>query len=285
MVNMSRAELIKLARQFRTKKSLGQNFLVEPTILKSIADSLDVRENDTILEIGPGIGFLTKYLSDTGARIIAVELDSDAVSDLQARLFPNLEVIHADFLSFDLETIQSNFTVAGNVPYQITTPIVARLFGEIGQPQPWLSRIKKVILTVQLEVAHRFVASPDTRDYSQITLLTNYFAQARILQELSPDEFFPSPNVRSAVIEFVPYKTPPINCTNYKLLRHLIKSGFSQRRKMLRNNLGFLKLDDDQLSTVFKALNLDPQVRAERLTLEKYSQFANYIDAMQNTYN
>ena len=213
-----------------------------------IADSLDVTRGDTLIEIGPGIGFLTKYLSDTGARIIAVELDSDAVSDLQEQLFPNLEVIHADFLKFDLDTVEGPFKVAGNVPYQITTPIVARLFG-------------------------------DTRDYSQITLLTNFFAEARILAELNPEEFFPSPNVRSAVVEFTPFKEPPIQCNNYKLLRQLIKSGFSQRRKMLRNNLGFLKLSDAELANVFRELNLDPQVRAEKLSLQKYCQFANLIDA------
>ncbi len=254
---------------------------MEPSLLQLIADSLEVGRGDTILEIGPGIGFLTTYLSQTGARIVAVELDSDAVYELNERRLPNLEVIHKDFLAFDIETVQTNFTVAGNVPYQITTPIVARLFGEIGEPKPWLSRIDKVVLTVQLEVANRFIATPDTRDYSQITLLTNYFAQARILQELSPDEFFPSPNVRSAIVEFIPHKAPPVDCSNYKLLRSLIKSGFGQRRKMLRNNLGFLKLDQHKLSKVFQDLNLDPQVRAERLTLEKYAQFANFIDAMQ----
>jgi 16S rRNA (adenine1518-N6/adenine1519-N6)-dimethyltransferase len=244
-----------------------------------IADSLEVTRGDTLIEIGPGIGFLSKYLSDTGARIIAVELDSDAVSDLQEQLFPNFEVIHADFLQFDLDTIDGPFKVAGNVPYQITTPIVARLFGEIGEPKPWLHKIEKVILTVQLEVANRFCATPDTRDYSQITLLTNFFAEAKILAELSPEEFFPSPNVRSAVVEFTPFKEPPIRCNNYKLLRQLIKSGFSQRRKMLRNNLGFLKLTDAELASVFRELNLDPQVRAEKLSLQKYCQFANLIDA------
>jgi 16S rRNA (adenine1518-N6/adenine1519-N6)-dimethyltransferase len=244
-----------------------------------MADSLDLHAGETLVEIGPGIGFLTKYLSDTGARIIAVELDSDAVCDLQEQLFPNLEVVHADFLRFDLETIEGQFKVAGNVPYQITTPIVARLFGEIGAPKPWLHRIEKVVLTVQLEVANRFCATPDTRDYSQITLLTNFFAEAKILEELAPEEFFPSPNVRSAVVEFTPFKEPPIQCTNYKLLRQLIKSGFGQRRKMLRNNLGFLKLSDAELSKVFQELNLDPQVRAEKLSLQKYCQFANLLDA------
>ncbi|HEY9680783.1 MAG TPA: 16S rRNA (adenine(1518)-N(6)/adenine(1519)-N(6))-dimethyltransferase RsmA [Oculatellaceae cyanobacterium] len=276
----SRADLIKLARQFRTKKSLGQNFLVEPSVLQAITDALDATEGDTILEIGPGIGFLTRFLTNTGARVVAVELDTDAVSDLRASTMPNLEVVHADFLAFDPTCLQSKFKVAGNVPYQITTPIVARLFGEIGQPQPWLAQIEKVVLTVQLEVAQRFVATPDTRDYSQITLLTQYFSEPKLLLELGAEEFYPSPNVRSAVVEFTPRKEPPIQCNNYRLLRSLIKSGFSQRRKMLRNNLGFLKLDGGTLVKVFHDLKLDPQVRAERLSLEKYCQMANYLDAL-----
>ena len=283
MTYMGREELIKLARRFRTKKSLGQNFLVEPLALQAIADSLEITESDTIVEIGPGIGFLTKYLTDFGPKVIAIEIDSDAVDDLNARSLPNLEVIHEDFLKFDLDSIDSNFKVIGNVPYQITTPIVARLFGEIGEPKPWLRKIERVVLTVQLEVANRFCATPDTREYSQITMLTNYFAKARILQVLEPEEFYPSPNVRSAVVEFIPHKTPPIDCNNYRVLRQLIKSGFSQRRKMLRNNLGFLKLSDAELAKVFQELNLDPQVRAERLTLQKYCQFANLIDSMQGS--
>jgi 16S rRNA (adenine1518-N6/adenine1519-N6)-dimethyltransferase len=136
---------------------------------------------------------------------------------------------------------------------------------------------------VQLEVAQRFVAQPNSREYSQITLLTNYFSEAKILFELSATEFYPPPKVQSAVVEFTPLAKPPIECTNTKLLRKLIKAGFSQRRKMLRNNLGFLHLSDEAIGQVFKELSLDPQIRAERLTLQTYAALTNQFDALQKS--
>jgi 16S rRNA (adenine1518-N6/adenine1519-N6)-dimethyltransferase len=259
---------------------MGQNFLIDPDALQLIADSLDATVDDTIVEVGPGLGFLTNFLAGTSARIIAVELDADAVKKLKDLSHTNLEVVHQDFLAFDLSTVEGPFKVAGNVPYNITTPIVARLFGEIGQPQPWFERLEKVVLTVQLEVAQRFVAATNTRDYSPITLLTNFYSESRIIAEFGPEQFFPSPRVRSAVVEFLPHKKQPIQCSNFKLLRQLIKAGFGKRRKMLRNNLGFLRADDATLSRMFVDLHLDPQVRAEKLSLEKFAEIANYIDAM-----
>ena len=246
--------------------------------MRRITESLSLTANDTVIEIGPGLGFLTRFLCETGASIVAVELDREAVADLGGFSLPGLNIVHADFLSYDLAEIKGPFKVVGNVPYQITTPIVCRLFGEIGSPQLWFSNIEKVVLTVQFEVAERFVAQPNTREYSQITLLTNYFCDAKILFQLAPEEFFPRPQVQSAVVEFTPRKNPPIDCANIKLLRQLIKAGFSQRRKMLRNNLSFLKLSDQELSQVFKQIDLDPQTRAERLSLNTFAELTNRLD-------
>jgi 16S rRNA (adenine1518-N6/adenine1519-N6)-dimethyltransferase len=262
---------------------LGQHFLVEPIALRKITALLDLKPDESLVEIGPGLGFLTRFLSTSGADITAVELDREAIADLEVLKMPGVNLVHEDFLQFDLSTIKAPFKVAGNVPYQITTPIIARLFGEIGEPQPWFSNIEKVVLTVQLEVAQRFVAQPNSREYSQITLLTNYFSEAKILFELSATEFYPPPKVQSAVVEFIPLAKPPIDCTNTKLLRKLIKAGFSQRRKMLRNNLGFLHLSDDAIGQVFKELSLDPQIRAERLTLQTYAALTNSFDALQKS--
>jgi 16S rRNA (adenine1518-N6/adenine1519-N6)-dimethyltransferase len=262
---------------------LGQHFLVEPIALRKITALLDLKPGESLVEIGPGLGFLTRFLCTSGADITAVELDREAIADLEVLKMPGVNLVHEDFLQFDLSTIKAPFKVAGNVPYQITTPIIARLFGEIGEPQPWFSSIEKVVLTVQLEVAQRFVAKPNSREYSQITLLTNYFSEAKILFELSATEFYPPPKVQSAVVEFTPLAKPPIECTNTKLLRKLIKAGFSQRRKMLRNNLGFLHLADDAIGQVFKNLSLDPQIRAERLTLQTYAALTNQFDALQKS--
>ena len=209
---------------------------------------------------------------------MAVELDGECVDALKRLDLPDVDVVHGDFLRFDLNTQPLGFKVVGNVPYQITTPILCYLFGEIGSPKPWFEKIEKVVLTVQYEVAQRFVAKPGTSEYSQITLLSNYFSEAEILYVLPPESFYPPPKVTSAVVQFKPLVKPPITCTNHKLLRQVIKAGFSQRRKMLKNNLSFLKCGAAEIDQVFKELHLEPQVRAERLSL---CEFAKLTDALE----
>jgi 16S rRNA (adenine1518-N6/adenine1519-N6)-dimethyltransferase len=266
------------ARHFRAKKRLGQNFLINPEILSKIVRAFELKENDHVLEIGPGLGFLSQLLVEAGARLTAIEVDSECVKKLRALSLPRMELIQSDFLDSDLSALLSEKTkVIGNIPYNITSPIIAKLLGEIGKPSPWLGAIDSIILTVQREVASRLVALPGGEDYSQITLLINYFAQAELLFLIEPEDFYPIPEVTSAVVRLVPYATPPVSCLNTKLLRQLIRSGFRQRRKMLRNNLGFLKISPDKLLEVFAELNFDPQVRAERLGLK---QFALLADAL-----
>lgn len=209
---------------------------------------------------------------------MAVELDRDCVQELSKSEFKNLEVVHHDFLEFDLNKLEAErIKVIGNVPYQITTPIVARLFGEIGAPSPWLGKIDSVVLTVQKEVAERFVARPGRKDYSQITLLINYFAESEIVEIVPPDSFWPRPEVTSAVVKLVPREKPPIDCVNHILLRQIIQAGFRQRRKMLKNNLGFLKKSTEELENLMSALKLDPQARAERLSLQQFAQITNAV--------
>lgn len=275
------AALLRQTRGFHTKKRLGQHFLIEPEALEFIADNLHATNGDTVVEIGPGLGFLTKILTQTGARIIAVELDRECIAKLQPKAPQNLTLVHMDFLAYDLSQIDRPFKVVGNVPYQITTPIVARLFGEIGSPSPWFDSLQTIILTVQLEVANRFVARPDTRDYSQITLLTNYFCQAEILRQLPRESFSPPPKVNSAIVRFTPLPQPTVACKDHKLLRKLIAAGFSQRRKMLRNNLGFLHLSDIELSKLFQATAIDPQARAERLSLQDFARLADAVEQIR----
>jgi 16S rRNA (adenine1518-N6/adenine1519-N6)-dimethyltransferase len=232
------------------------------------------------VEIGPGLGFLTRFLSDSGAEVTAVELDSEATDDLRKLQLRRVNVIHGDFLRYDLGTVGDTIKLVGNVPYQITTPIVARIFGEIGQPQPWLSCIERVVLTVQLEVAQRLTASPGSSDYAKITLLVNYFARAKILHRLPADDFFPPPEVRSAVVELIPLKQPPIQCSNLKLLRQVVNAGFSQRRKMMKNNFSFLQADAADLNHAFESAGIDLQARAETLSLEQFARLTDKLAAI-----
>lgn len=246
-------------------------------MLEYISQSLELKPGEKVVEIGPGLGFLTRFLSATGAQVIAVELDSECVSDLGKLALPNVSVSHGDFLRFDFGTIGDTIKIVGNVPYQITTPIISHIFGEIGQPKPWLSTVKRVVLTVQYEVAQRFVAKPDTSEYSQITLLINYFASARILRKVPPEAFCPRPEVTSAVVEFRPLPTAPVDCQNTRLLRQVIKAGFSQRRKMMKNNLSFLHSAPGDIHRAFARVGISLQARAETLSLE---QFAKLSDAL-----
>jgi 16S rRNA (adenine1518-N6/adenine1519-N6)-dimethyltransferase len=249
-------------------------------VLSRIAGALDLEMGDCVVEIGPGLGFLTRFLANSGCRILAIDLDRECVEELEKCNFDGVEIHHQDFLQFDLSAIDSpSLKVVGNVPYQITTPIVARLFGEIGAPAPWLSKIDSVVMTVQKEVAERFVASPDNKNYSQITLLIKYFAQAELLEVIPKDSFIPEPNVTSAVVRMKPYDKPPIDCTDHKLLRQVIRAGFKQRRKMLKNNLSFLNMTQDQLGSLLASLRIDPMVRAERLSLDQFAKITNAVAA------
>lgn len=271
---------MRLASKFHTKKRLGQNFLIDPDALQNITDALDITDGDSVLEIGPGIGFLTRFLSAKGANLHVVELDWECCINLKDLAIPNVTIHQQDFLQFDLATQPSHLKIAGNVPYQITTPILCYIFGEIGTPAPWFQNVDKVVLTVQKEVAERFVAKPGTSDYSKITLLTNYFSEAEILHVLPPESFYPAPKVTSAVVRFTPLRQPPIECGNHKLLRQVIKAGFGQKRKMLRNNLSFLKQPLSALDKVFREMNLDPQTRAERLSLQQFARLTDLLDAL-----
>lgn len=275
------AESLKLkqqARDFSAKKRLGQHFLTNFDILTRIADQANISPGDRVVEIGPGLGFLTRILLKLGATVIAVELDRDCVEHLRRLHLTGLEVIHQDFLQCDLERILQPMTkVIGNIPYQITTPIIARLLGEIGEPAPWLHAIQSIVMTMQREVALRLVANQGEEDYSQISLLAKYFAERELLFTIDAGDFFPAPEVTSAVVRLTPYRQLQVNCLNHKLLRQIIQSAFRQRRKMLKNNLSFLHMEPSELSGIFAELKFDPQIRAERLGLEQFALLADKV--------
>ncbi len=291
---MKQDALLAEAREFQTKRHLGQNFLVDCPTLDIIAGLLDLSQGDRVVEIGAGIGFLTRILAASGASITAVDLDVECTDYLESLELGNVEILHGDFLRFDLSSLtfftdrrNENLSkcreggrkpkVIGNVPYQITGRIIAHLLGEIGQPAPWFKDIERIVLTVQLEVARRMVACAGEEDYSRLSLLIAYFCQASLEAVVDRQCFYPSPEVTSAIVRLTPLKQPGVTCKNHILLRQLIEAGFRQRRKMLRNSLSFLKLGPQELGRVFASVNFDPQVRAERLSLQ---QFAKLADAL-----
>jgi 16S rRNA (adenine1518-N6/adenine1519-N6)-dimethyltransferase len=282
---ISTASLIKEAKAFHLKKRLGQHFLVDTDALGTIVDALNAHDGDTVIEVGAGIGFLTRLLARTGANIIAVDLDRESIERLQAANYKNVEIKHGDFLRFDLNAeapAAGKLRVVGNVPYQITGLIIGHLLGELDKPSPWLQRIENIVLTIQYEVARRIIAPPGDSEYSRVSILVQQYCEVELVQRLPPSSFFPPPEVNSAVIRLVRRAQPAVACRNLQLMRQLVAAGFRQRRKMFRNALGFLRLPQSQVDAVFARLGLDPQVRAERLSLKQFAMLADAFDEMSS---
>lgn len=279
---LSTETLLKQAKKVRANKKLGQNFFVDANQLHEIVSHLDAKQGDSVIEIGSGLGFLTRVLSATDATIFAIELDRYLANKLENQALKGVSVVNSDFLDLDLSTLteNKNFKVIGNIPYQITSPIIARLFGEIGRPSSWLPNIERVILTMQKEVAQRLVAVPGTKAYSQITLLKNYYFNAEIILNVPPESFYPIPNVDSATVLLTPLKKAPIKSDNLALLKKTITFGFKQRRKMLKNNLTVLGIDETTISKQLMELKVNPHCRAENLSLEQFNSLANKLNIL-----
>lgn len=273
VAGLSSEAMLREARLFQTKKQLGQHFLIDAETLQQITDVSGATAGDTVVEIGPGAGFLTRYLVGTGANVVAIDLDREAVAYLREKDYPGVRVEHGDFLQMDLRSSAKvdRFKVVGNVPYQITGLILGHLLGEIGRPSPWLPRIENIVMTVQREVAQRMVAFPGGKDYSNVSMLVGYYCKASIERIIPPTSFFPKPKVTSALVRLTPRAEPRVKSSNPVLLRQVIRAGFKQRRKMLKNNLGFMHLPQEDINKIFSELRFDPQARAEGLSLEQFS--------------
>lgn len=294
---ISNQSLIREAKSFHTKKRLGQHFLIDVEALQAIVDALELQAGETAIEIGPGAGFLTRFLARTGASIVAIELDRESIDELRAAKYPNVALKHGDFLSFDLNRLQffrkgrndesavspepeltERIKVVGNVPYQITGPIIGRLLGEVDKPSPWLSRIDRIVLMVQREVAERMLAKAGDREYSRVSILVQQYCRPELVQVVPSASFFPPPKVDSAIVRLNMREAPLVRSRNLRLMRKLIEAGFRQRRKMYRNAISFLRLPPAQIDSVFAKLSIDPLARAETLSIQQFAMLADAFD-------
>ncbi|MDZ4836076.1 MAG: 16S rRNA (adenine(1518)-N(6)/adenine(1519)-N(6))-dimethyltransferase RsmA [Candidatus Melainabacteria bacterium] len=274
----TREELLYRARKVWAKKKLGQNFFVDPEGLDRIVDSMSITSEDHVLEIGFGLAFLTEALAATGAKITGIELDRELIESSANRFESHVNLLHGDFLDFDLDSLSPPVTkIVGNVPYQITSPIIAHIFGEIGEPSPWYKNLSCVVMTIQREVAERLIAKPGSKQYSHLTVLKDYLFDAEILFTVPPLSFFPVPDVTSSVVRLTPLAKPPIEPNNMALFKRILRAGFKSRRKMLKNNLAFLKLTEPQITSIMRNANINPNGRAEDLSIQ---QFAKLSDAL-----
>ncbi len=248
------------------KKSLSQNFLTDGNILDKIVRIAEVKEDDFILEIGPGPGALTQALLNQGAHVLAVEKDLLFVKGLKnlKMQHPSLEVIEEDFLKLPLEELLSKqkktWKVVANLPYQITTPILAKLF-------PLFPQISSLTIMVQKEVGERMVAESGEKSYSRLSLFTQYFSSPKCCFTFSPNSFYPRPKVSSCVMHLKLHTPPAIS--SEKGLFELIKKAFMQKRKMLRSSLTEL-YRKESVEECLSQLSLFKTARPQDLSLEAF---------------
>lgn len=250
----------------RAHKGLGQNFLEDPGALEGIVSAAEIQPTDTVLEIGPGLGSLTRYLAASAKEVVAVELDEKLLPPLRAVLAPyqNIRLVQGDILDLspaDL-ALRDDYLVAANIPYYITSAVIRHLLEQ--QPRP-----RRIVLTIQKEVAQRICAQPG--DLSLLALSVQVYGKPRIAAHVPAEAFFPAPSVDSAVLVVDIYPSPVIKEDLLDLFFRLIKAGFSQKRKTLRNSLSSgLRISPTQAADLLIRANIDPQRRAETLSIEEW---------------
>jgi 16S rRNA (adenine1518-N6/adenine1519-N6)-dimethyltransferase len=254
----------------RPHKGLGQNFLQDPIALEKIVAAAEIGPTDTVLEIGPGLGSLTRYLAASAKMVLAVELDQHLLPPLKAVLSPyeNVRLIHGDILELNPGDLirEPDYIVAANVPYYITSAIIRHLLESPSKP-------RRIVLTVQKEVAQRICEKPG--DMSLLALSVQVYGQPRIVAHVPAGAFFPSPNVDSSVLSIEIYATPLIPAGLIDTFFQLIKAGFGQKRKTLRNALSSgLSVSPTQAAELLTQAGIDPQRRAETLSIDEWSKLA-----------
>lgn len=262
----------------RPHKGLGQNFLQDPIALEKIVAAAEIQPTDTVLEIGPGLGSLTRYLAASANSVVAVELDQHLLPPLKAVLSPydNVHLVHGDILELNpSELIQEpNYIVAANVPYYITSAIIRHLLESPSKP-------RRIVLTIQKEVAQRICEKPG--DMSLLALSVQVYGKPRVVAHVPAGAFFPSPNVDSSVLAIDIYPAPLVPAELLDTFFHLIKAGFSQKRKTLRNSLSSgLSISPTQAADLLTQVEIDPQRRAETLSIDEWSKLAAKRKALTN---
>jgi len=251
------------------KRYLGQHFLNDPLINERIVNSAQLVSDDLVVEIGPGPGKLTRMLCERVQKVIAIELDDRLYVRLKADLagYGNIDLVHGDALEYLYETL-GVFTVVANIPYYITTPIIFRLLES-------RKNLKSMTLTIQKEVAERIVAVPGGKEYGVLSLMVQYYA-VPVLQFIVPKEAFrPVPKVDSAVIHARILERPAVSVRDEKLFFRIVKTAFSQRRKMLSNSLRGIRSD---IAELLAQAGVDPQRRPETMSMKEFAQLSDVLD-------
>lgn len=267
---------------FSFQKKYGQNFLIDSSMLEKIIREAGITKEDTVLEIGPGIGTMTQYLCEKAKKVIAVEIDKNLIPILTGDTlasYDNVRIINDDILKVDINRLVEEenggkpIKVAANLPYYITTPIIMGLF-ESHVP------IDSITVMVQKEVADRMQVGPGTKDYGALSLAVQYYAKPEVVAVVPPECFIPRPNVSSAVIRLTRHINVPVNVKNEKQMFAIIRAAFNQRRKTLKNSINNsteLHFSKEAVERALEEMKLPPAVRGEALTLEQFAELSNLL--------
>lgn len=255
------------------RKRFGQNFLNDPWVIDSIVSAIDPRPEQALIEIGPGLAALTEPVAERIDHLSVIEIDRDLAARLETnpKLAGKLTIYQQDVMTVDFhalaEKAKQPLRVFGNLPYNISTPLMFHLFTYTGA-------IHDMHFMLQKEVVNRLVAAPNSKAYGRLSVMAQYYCQIIPVLEVPPSAFKPAPKVDSAVVRLLPYHTLPYPVTNVRLLGQIVTEAFTQRRKTVRNSLGQLFTPDE-----LEALGIDLKLRAENLTLAQFVSLANWLDA------
>jgi 16S rRNA (adenine1518-N6/adenine1519-N6)-dimethyltransferase len=262
---------------FTFKKGLGQNFLTSPSVLEDIVDAAEI--DSGVIEVGPGFGVLTRELAANADKVVTIEIDERLLDVLEYTLsdFDNVKIINDDILKLDLHKLlaeefpNQKVSIAANLPYYITTPIITKLLEE-------RLPIKNIVVMVQKEVAERLQAKPATKDYGAITLLCRYYTEPEIITNVPAGLFVPPPKVDSAVLRLKILDKPRVEVKDEKIFFRTVKAAFSQRRKTLLNCLASnFSIPKDELTEIMESAGIEPNRRGETLDIDEFAKLADKL--------
>lgn len=269
--------------KIKANKNLGQNFLIDDTVIEDIVNGANITKNDLVIEIGPGLGSMTALLVEKAKKVICIELDKKMIQILNDRFiaYNNIEIINEDVLKIDLNSLIEkekkeneiqNVKIVANLPYYITTPIIMKLLEENLD-------IESITVMIQKEVADRLIEIPSGKNTGAITYTVFYYCEPEKIRKVENTSFVPMPEVTSEVISLKLRKEPAVKVENKKVFFNIIKSAFMQRRKTLINalvNTGVFASKEEG-AKLLKTLNLKEDIRAEKLTIEDFARISNYF--------
>jgi len=283
MIKNNTLDIIK-KHNLRLTKSLGQNFLSDDSVVNEIVNCAEIDDKTLVLEIGPGVGSMTKELSRRAAGVVAVEIDKYLITALNDNLseFSNISIINNDIMRVDIEAIILEFKekynanrvmVVANLPYYITTPIIMKFLEEV-------RGVDGMVFMVQREVAQRMVSRPGIKDYGALSVAVQFYSSPKIIFDVPPECFIPQPEVHSTIIKLDILSEPPVKVLDKELYFKVVKASFGQRRKTLVNglsNAGIFNKNKEQIKEILENMGLKDNIRGEVLSVQQFGELSNSL--------